>query len=49
MVLRPVYLGIDVERNKVNVAVLPGGRTWPFNYGKGIDEREMGSLLGSQP
>ena len=41
MVQRPVYVGIDVAKDKVDVAVLPGGHTWPVNY----DEGEVAALV----
>ena len=37
----PVYVGIDVAKDRVDVAVLPGGRTWPVDY----DEGEVASLV----
>ena len=36
-----VYVGIDVAKDRVDVAVLPGGRTWPVNY----DEGEVAALV----
>ena len=41
MAQRPVYVGIDVAKDRVDVAVLPGGRTWPVNY----DEGEVAALV----
>ena len=34
-------MGIDVAKDRVDVAVLPGGRTWPVNY----DEGEVAALV----
>ena len=41
MVQQPVYVGIDVAKDRVDVAVLPGGHTWPVNY----DDGEVAALV----
>ena len=41
MAQRPAYVGIDVAKDRVDVAVLPGGRTWPVNY----DEGDVAALV----
>ena len=41
MVQRPVYVGIDVAKDRVDVAVLPSGHTRPVNY----DEGEVAALV----
>ena len=41
MVQRPTYFGIDVAKDRVEVAVLPTGQTWHVNY----DEVEVAALV----
>ena len=41
MVQQSVYVGIDVAKDSLDVAVLPGGHTWPVNY----DEGEVAALV----